>query len=287
MSNKRHAKKGNGGTIIGIMIAIIILCLITLGYIIITKMDLVNTLKQESKDTTIVEATPEPTVEPTIEPTIEPTNEPIEALEEDPEDSSEMEYTLENYYIDYEQLDDELLVLVSPLVALPDDYEITLVSYDNKEVNELAYDQLSDLLKYVNENIGSLWIASGYRSVELQDTLFNRYVDDNMDDGMTYEEAVADVMLTATVPGYSEHHTGLAVDFNYVTEDFQYTDQYEWLCEHAHEYGFILRYTEEKEDITNINYEPWHYRYVGVEHATAMYEMDMCLEEYIIYLKNQ
>ena len=67
--------------------------------------------------------------------------------------------------------------------------------------------------------------------------------------------------------------------------DFENTKEFAWLVENAEDYGFILRYKKEKRDITKVNYEPWHWRYVGVEHAKEINKLDMCLEEYIEYLK--
>ena len=79
---------------------------------------------------------------------------------------------------------------------------------------------------------------------------------------------------------------GLAVDINSVEVSFEDTKAFRWLQENAADYGFILRYPKDKQSITKIIYEPWHYRYVGVKHATAMNELDMCMEEYIEYLKS-
>ena len=133
----------------------------------------------------------------------------------------------------------------------------------------------------------SLWISSGYRSVQRQSELFDRAVEENLGNGMGQQQAEAVAALSVARPGCSEHNTGLAIDLNGVREDFDTTPEYEWLTEHAAEYGFILRYPEDKQEITKIRFEPWHYRYVGVEHAKAMQERHFCLEEYVEYLENQ
>ena len=130
----------------------------------------------------------------------------------------------------------------------------------------------------------TLWIASGYRSPELQAQLYRQEIDTNMAGGMTENEAVQAAGRAVQQPGFSEHNTGLAMDFNTVTDSFQNTDAYAWLMEHAQEYGFVLRYPKDKEHITGIMYEPWHFRYVGTEHAKKMNELDMCLEEYVEYI---
>ena len=82
----------------------------------------------------------------------------------------------------------------------------------------------------------------------------------------------------------SEHSLGLAADFNNVKPEFENTREFAWLVENAENYGFVLRYKKEKKNITKVNYEPWHWRYVGKEHAIKMNELDMCLEEYVEYL---
>lgn len=118
----------------------------------------------------------------------------------------------------------------------------------------------------------SLWIASGYRSYSYQQGLYSRYVSR---DG----RAAADRYSARA--GYSEHQTGLAFDVNQVNDSFASTPQASWLAAHAHEYGFIIRYPQGKEDVTGYQYEPWHLRYLGVETATAVYESGLCLEEYL------
>ena len=90
--------------------------------------------------------------------------------------------------------------------------------------------------------------------------------------------------MAATVvarPGTSEHHTGLAIDFNGVKDDFYKTKEYSWLMSNAANYGFILRYPQNKTDVTNVIYEPWHFRYVGKVHAQKVVQSGLCLEEYI------
>ncbi|MGI5894788.1 MAG: D-alanyl-D-alanine carboxypeptidase family protein [Candidatus Merdivicinus sp.] len=118
----------------------------------------------------------------------------------------------------------------------------------------------------------SIWIASGYRSYSYQDGLYRKYVNR---DG----KAAADRYSARA--GYSEHQTGLAFDVNQVNSSFAGTPEAKWLAEHAHEYGFIIRYPEEKENVTGYQYEPWHLRYLGVETAKAVYESGLCLEEYL------
>ena len=119
-------------------------------------------------------------------------------------------------------------------------------------------------------------VSSGYRSKDRQQELYDEDLEQT---GLDYSERVAK-------PGYSEHQTGLGVDLGLVDgEDYTGDGVYKWINEHCADYGIVLRYPESKKDITNIQYEPWHYRYVGVPHAFFMKQNDLCLEEYIELLK--
>lgn len=105
--------------------------------------------------------------------------------------------------------------------------------------------------------------------------------------GKSLEEAEILAVKWVNKSETSEHNLGLAVDFNNIKTDFENTKEFAWLIENAENYGFILRYRKEKEEITGVSYEPWHWRYVGQEHAKKINELDMCLEEYIEYLKTE
>ncbi len=120
-------------------------------------------------------------------------------------------------------------------------------------------------------------VQSGHRSRERQQELYDADLEAN---GTTTSTLVAK-------PGFSEHQTGLSVDLSLVGgEDYDGTGIYEWLNEHCHEFGFVLRYPENKTAITEIQYEPWHYRYVGAPHASYMMQNGLCLEEYMVALKD-
>lgn len=132
----------------------------------------------------------------------------------------------------------------------------------------------------------NLGVMSGYRTIQYQINLFNRHVQQRMAKGMTKEEAIADTKLYVAVPGESEHNLGLAIDFMSGTsadleESFANTPQGKWLKAHAADYGFILRYPKDKQNITKISFEPWHYRYVGVDVAKQIMSSGKCLEEYL------
>ena len=187
------------------------------------------------------------------------------------------------------RLSDPLLVLVNSENPLPDNWQINpVIAAGEEEVDARAHDDLLALLYAASEDGVTLWIASAYRSVALQEEILERAVRERVNQlGMTEEEAMEDALLTINRPGYSEHHTGLAVDFNDVSDDFETTDAYYWLASHAAEYGFVQRYKQSKINITGISNESWHYRYVGREYAEEMERLDLCLEEYRDYLQRQ
>lgn len=117
----------------------------------------------------------------------------------------------------------------------------------------------------------SIWNASGFRSYELQESLYNRY---SARDGKEAADRYS------ARPGHSEHQSGLAIDLNEITNAFKDTKEGKWVAANCHKYGFILRYPQGKEAQTGYMYEPWHIRYVGVDTATAIYNSGLCLEEY-------
>lgn len=117
----------------------------------------------------------------------------------------------------------------------------------------------------------NIWLASGFRSYDYQNQIYNNYVSW---DG----QAAADTYSAR--PGYSEHQSGLAIDVNQIDDSFIGTPEAVWLETHCHEYGFILRYPQDKQDITGYKYESWHIRYVGTDMSYPIHESGLTLEEY-------
>ena len=149
---------------------------------------------------------------------------------------------------------------------------------------------LEVMLTDLNEHLDGeekIIVTSAYRSYEYQVKIFEKYVTDYMTaKNVNRETAEAYVLKTSAKPGESEHQTGLCVDLiEYgkinLDESFEETLAFEWLRENAFKYGFILRYPEGKESITGYDYEPWHYRFVGIDAATVIHEDNICLEEYL------
>lgn len=123
---------------------------------------------------------------------------------------------------------------------------------------------------------------SGYRSYERQKINYNNLTDKYMNQyGLSRADAAAKAATVILPPGTSEHNLGLAMDICNTYDSFANQKEYKWLTEHAHEYGFILRYTAEKQHITGIVPEPWHWRYVGTEYAEKIKNSGLCLEEYL------
>lgn len=123
--------------------------------------------------------------------------------------------------------------------------------------------------------------VSGYRSYSKQKYLYNNLVQEYLADGYSQEESEALASTRRMPPGSSEHNIGIAMDIGWVDSRFADSAEYAWLCEHADDYGFILRYTEENKRYTGVKAEPWHWRYVGVENASKIKASGLSLEEYL------
>lgn len=173
------------------------------------------------------------------------------------------------------------LMLVNSRYRIPDDYSVELIRLSNGEqVDSCIYPDLQEMFDDARGAGYSLFVRAGYRSEEDQEDLMEDKIEAYRQEGYSQREAEHEAEKWVAKPGTSEHELGLAVDINAEGQ----TDGnrlYQWLAEHSWKYGFILRYPAEKEEITGIDYEPWHFRYVGKQAAKEMYEQDLCLEEYV------
>lgn len=165
---------------------------------------------------------------------------------------------------------------------VPEGYAPALVSYGEHQIDASAYDALTQMLADSKAAGMTCLVNNIYRSEETQQYIWNRKRRALMAEGHDYVTANALTGRSVAVPGHSEHHTGLAADIN--TPELE--DQ-NWLAEHCWDYGFILRYPSGKREVTGIIYEPWHYRYVGLELAQELKELGLCLEEYMQMLTEQ
>ena len=154
------------------------------------------------------------------------------------------------------------------------------------EMDKRAAPAMREMIQAAKEDGVELMLCSAYRSVEKQQQLFDRSQQAYMAQGMSEEEAYAKTATETAIPGTSEHQTGLAADivtptYQMLDAGFADTPAGQWLSEHAAEYGFVLRYPQDKQEVTGIIYESWHYRFVGKTHAKLMKESGLCLEEYL------
>lgn len=240
----------------------------------VTSADVTETTKQNiidsifGKDETTTEA---------------PTTEPV--TKEKIEDYAYAYAGFMPYYADME-VEDWRLILVNRDYILPDGYKPQLENSITDDPNSAKLDYR--VAPYYNE----MYLAakadgvdlvpiSGYRSVERQKNNFERKIQTYMDQGYDKIEATKEAATIILPPGTSEHNAGLAMDICSLYESFENTKEFKWLSENAADYGFILRYPEDKQDITKIIYEPWHWRYVGVDAAKEMKASGQCLEEYL------
>ena len=183
------------------------------------------------------------------------------------------------------------LVLVNRDHKIPEGYSVELEEVETThKIDKRVAESLKQMLSDAREEGLSPIICSSYRTREKQTQLYNNKVKEYKRFGYSSDEAENLASYWVAIPGTGEHETGLAVDivskkYQILDEKQEETDEQKWLMENSYKYGFTLRYPTDKKEITMINYEPWHYRYVGIDNATYMKEHEMCLEEYIDYLK--
>jgi D-alanyl-D-alanine carboxypeptidase len=200
------------------------------------------------------------------------------------EESTETE---ESAILDSEEETLPLLVLVNKDNELSEDYDPNLRSIcsGRLEASACLYDDLCAMLAAAGDSGYEYWIASAYRSRQRQQELVDEDVEALLQKGYSYEDALAETYKETMPAGHSEHETGLALDIlcsGNTNMDVSQADEpgNQWLAKHCWEYGFILRYPADKEDVTGISYEPWHFRYVGKEAAQYIMENGITLEEY-------
>ena len=179
------------------------------------------------------------------------------------------------------------VTLVNPWHTMPANYRVDPVTIDDPyTVDRACYDALVRMLDACADAGYEALICSGYRTQEEQAWLYDRKVNYYLEEGLEEENAKKLAGKSVAVPGTSEHQLGLAVDIvstdYYVLDESQATTKtQQWLMEHCWEYGFILRYPDDKSEITGIIYEPWHYRYVGTAVSLPLRDSGLCLEEYL------
>ncbi len=175
------------------------------------------------------------------------------------------------------------LTLVNSGYRIPDSYKPDLVYVCGSEerLDKKVAEHYENMYNAALKDGVTLTPCSGYRSYETQERNYNRKVSFFEGQGYSTEEAKVKAATIIMPPGSSEHNLGYAMDIVCVDEWFEDTAEFKWLQEHAADYGFIMRYPEDKQDITKVIYEPWHWRYVGVETAKALKSSGLVMEEYM------
>lgn len=182
---------------------------------------------------------------------------------------------------------DELLTLVNFENTIPKDWKVDLVQLNNgQSVDRRIYDDLIAMLQTAKSEGLNPLICSSYRTNEKQEQLYQNKVSEYLSQGYSKVEASDKAAFWVARPGTSEHQLGLAVDIvstknQRLDRSQENTVEQQWLIQNSWKYGFVLRYPTNKNSITGVGYEPWHYRYVGKEHAKKINELGVCLEEYV------
>ncbi len=206
--------------------------------------------------------------------------------EEHKEDAKEMKEQPKE--IEFDEKDWKIM-LINKQHPIPEDYTFTLGNIKTMKgtmkCDERIIEELLSMMQNAKKDGENLAICSPYRDLKYQELLFDRKILNYMNKGMSYLDAYKLASQAVTLPGASEHQVGLAIDivcdtYQLLDEGFGDTEAGIWLSEHCSEYGFILRYPKGKEYITSIEYEPWHFRYVGKDAASIIMEQGLCLEEF-------
>lgn len=219
------------------------------------------------------------TTEPQTEPQTEPVSEEPQAVPETK--TAEKKPATIIPITDAEKWN---LAIINTKYPLPDSYAPTLsnaISGSNIQLDSRVSERYAEMYAAAKLSGCVLTPYSGYHSYALQETNYNRKVNFYVNQGISAEEASQKASAQVLPAGCSEHNAGLAMDIVSASSDFINTKEYKWLCENAYNYGFILRYPEDKTAITGMNFEPWHWRYVGTQAAKEMKEKNQCLEEYL------
>ena len=204
-----------------------------------------------------------------------------ETLTEETEEEKEKEEQEEHLPEDWN------LILVNRTHPIPEDYEVELKNIGSgHQIDARAYDDFRAMIQAAKSEGVYIYVTSSYRDLDKQTDLYNKKVESYVMQGYSYESAKEQAGQVVAVPGTSEHHLGLALDlvsseYRKLDEKQENTKGFKWLTEHSWEYGFILRYPNGETDITGIIYEPWHFRYVGLEAVKEITESGLTLEEYV------
>lgn len=185
------------------------------------------------------------------------------------------------YVSEANSLDTEKIILVNKDNKIPDDYKVNLVEYEGHFIDSSIANSLDKMFKSAKKDGIILKINTAYRDRNEQQEIYERRIKNYIKKGNTKEQAIVKTNLEVQKPGYSEHETGLAIDFSNPNKPEENASMWEWLENNSYKYGFVLRYPKDKTNVTKVSNEEWHYRYVGKDIAKEMKTTGKCLEEYV------
>lgn len=312
MSTKNKRRKGNSGYTV-IMAALLVAtaaALLALVFVLVTDTPAANTSDTSSTSSASNEPSQsvsseaisdEESAESSADESSAEVSEPPEDYETRVGKKYQIDITEYLQYIDPED-PNEYLMLVNLDNPLKLDYvpenlvDTEYTRQDWRPAQQLVFTAAKALDAFMREGalngVTDVTVTSAYRSASYQQYLFNLYTEQEMtaNPSLTREQAEAIVLTYSMRPGCSGHQTGLTCDMHNrpaTDQSFASTPEAKWMAENCFRFGFILRYAEDKQDITGVEYEPWHFRFVGRKAATEMHELNMCLEEYVEYLTAQ
>lgn len=268
-------------TSVAVIVSVVLIAVIALLVVLNLKFgDTPDPLSEEALTTTQQAAQPDST-EP--EPTQAPATTQAPVTEEQTHSAAD-NYGNPNVQTITINEDQWYLTLVNRNRKLPEDFEAKtsyLVEGNEAELDSRCAEQYMAMYNAALEDGCTLTPFSGYRRISTQKRNYENKINLYLNQGYSYLDAAEKAATIILPPGTSEHNLGLAMDIVCADEWFADTKEFTWLMAHAQDYGFILRYPADKQDITQITYEPWHWRYVGVDAAKAMKASGQCLEEYL------
>lgn len=221
------------------------------------------------------------------EESIDESSELEESIDEQSKDEMEQQPEESKEQASAKQTGEWNLLLVNSENTIDQTFKPELADVQNGyQMDKRAAEYAKRMIKDAKAQGVDLLVCSGYRSYESQNRNFNNYAANLQQAGYSKDEAVKETSRLIAYPGSSEHQTGLALDivtptYQGLNDGYADTAAAKWLYNNAADYGFILRYPKDKEDITKISFEPWHYRYVGEEAAREIMDQGICLEEYL------
>ena len=246
-----------------------------------------NTPNPEKGETPVTEEPEQPSVPVDPEP-VEPEIPEVPETPSEPETPEVPEAPSEPETPYVSSKNDPLLILANVDNPLPEDFEVGELEtvQGNYKLDARAASYAREMISDAKSEGITLQLCSSYRAISLQKTLFENKYNYYISNGLSAEDAYSKTATIIAIPGTSEHQTGLCMgvvtpSYQVLDAGYAETDAAKWLAENAYKYGFILRYPKDKQDITKIIFEPWHYRFVGIENAKLIKDSGLCLEEYL------